>query len=51
MPSDKIDIETDGDPKTIYEDTTAHERSGFILDDTEQSGKDNKKPYDEQSSS
>lgn len=25
MPNDRIDIETDGDPKTIYEDTNIHE--------------------------
>lgn len=42
MPNNKIVVETDGDQKTAYEDTTAHERTGFIIDDTEQSGKENK---------
>ncbi|NIK78957.1 hypothetical protein FHS15_004103 [Paenibacillus castaneae] len=43
MPNNKIVIETDGDPKTAYEDTTVHERTGFIVDDAEESGADNKK--------
>lgn len=43
MPNNKIASETDGDQKTAFEDTTAHERPGFILDDTEQLGKENKK--------
>lgn len=51
MPNDKIVIETDGDQKTAYEDTTAHERSGFIIDDTEQLDKENKKQSDELSNS
>lgn len=41
MPNNKIDAETDGDPKTAYEDTSAHERTGFIIDDTEQLGDEN----------
>ncbi|UVI27272.1 hypothetical protein [Paenibacillus spongiae] len=39
MPNNKVDVETDGDPQTIYEDTTAHERTGFFLEDTEQLGR------------
>ncbi|MUG86305.1 hypothetical protein GNP92_08030 [Paenibacillus timonensis] len=27
---DQERIETDGDPRTIYEDTTPHTRSGFM---------------------
>ncbi|WP_178019094.1 hypothetical protein [uncultured Paenibacillus sp.] len=31
MPNhDHAPIETDGDPRTIYEDTTPHTRSGFM---------------------
>ncbi|MCH1639987.1 hypothetical protein MJ257_07715 [Paenibacillus timonensis] len=31
MPNhDQEPIETDGDPRTIYEDTTPHTRSGFM---------------------
>ncbi|MDU4696982.1 MULTISPECIES: hypothetical protein [Paenibacillus] len=31
MPNhDQAPIETDGDPRTIYEDTTPHTRSGFM---------------------
>ncbi|MGG6310731.1 hypothetical protein [Paenibacillus macerans] len=31
MPNrDRTPIETDGDPRTIYEDTTPHTRSGFM---------------------
>ncbi|MCK8489354.1 hypothetical protein M0651_19455 [Paenibacillus sp. MBLB2552] len=31
MPNhDQEPIETDGDPRTIYEDTTLHTRSGFM---------------------
>lgn len=51
MPNDKIVAETDGDQKTTYEDTSAHDRPGFILDETEQLGKDHKKQSDERSSS
>lgn len=47
MPNDKIVIETDGDEKTAYEDTTAHERSGFIIDDKAQLNKDITKQSDE----
>jgi hypothetical protein len=35
MPNDKIVVETDGDPKTEYEDKSAHERDGFVVDDTQ----------------
>ncbi|MDQ8738066.1 hypothetical protein [Paenibacillus sp. LHD-38] len=41
MPNKKIVVETDGDPKTAYEDTAAHERTGFIIDATEQLGNEN----------
>lgn len=51
MPNNKIVAETDGDQKTAYEDTTAHDRPGFILDDTEQLGKENKKHSGEPSNS
>ncbi|WP_169507566.1 hypothetical protein [Paenibacillus harenae] len=44
MPNHKITIETDGDQKTAYEDTAPHEREGFIIDDTEQAGQENKTP-------
>ncbi|QYR22785.1 hypothetical protein KZ483_07535 [Paenibacillus sp. sptzw28] len=37
MPRDKIVAETDGDPKTEYEDKTAHERAGFVIDDSQKS--------------
>jgi len=33
MPDDKLDIETDGNPQTMYEDTKAHDRPGFRVDD------------------
>lgn len=33
MPNEQIDIETDGNPETMYEDTTSHERIGFRADD------------------
>jgi hypothetical protein len=36
MPNEKIKIETDGDPEAIYEDTEAHERTGFMVEDTDQ---------------
>ncbi|SFM16910.1 hypothetical protein SAMN03159341_11910 [Paenibacillus sp. 1_12] len=36
MPNEKINIETDGDSETIYEDTEAHERTGFMVEDTKQ---------------
>ncbi|WP_156411073.1 MULTISPECIES: hypothetical protein [Paenibacillus] len=34
MPNDKIEKETDGNPITIYEDLSAHERHGYILDES-----------------
>ncbi|MCS7463366.1 hypothetical protein N0M98_24900 [Paenibacillus doosanensis] len=34
MPNERIEIETDGNPETIYEDTKSHERIGFRADDT-----------------
>lgn len=49
MPNKKIVIETDGDPKTAYEDTTVHERTGFIIDDAKESGEDNKKQINDMS--
>ncbi|WP_186446086.1 hypothetical protein [Paenibacillus cremeus] len=37
MPNEKIDIETDGDPETIYEDTAAHEHTEeFMVETTTQ---------------
>ncbi|MCR8634577.1 MULTISPECIES: hypothetical protein [Paenibacillus] len=36
MPKEKINIETDGNPETVYEDTAAHERTGFMVEDTKQ---------------
>jgi hypothetical protein len=33
MPDDKVDKETDGNPNTEYEDTEAHPRLGFRVDD------------------
>ncbi|WP_171653522.1 hypothetical protein [Paenibacillus foliorum] len=36
MPNEKIDKETDGNPETVYEDTAAHERTGFMVEDTDQ---------------
>ncbi|GIP37018.1 hypothetical protein J31TS4_02980 [Paenibacillus sp. J31TS4] len=36
MPHDHIEPETDGNPDTIYEDTNAHERLGFRVDDKTQ---------------
>jgi hypothetical protein len=32
MPNDKIDIETDENPETAYEDKSTHERTGFEVD-------------------
>ncbi|TYP73973.1 hypothetical protein [Paenibacillus methanolicus] len=32
MPHQK-EIETDGDPRTLYEDVSAHERTGFFVSD------------------
>lgn len=40
MPNGKIVDETDGDKKTVYEDTTAHERLGFGVDESEKIGKE-----------
>jgi hypothetical protein len=42
MPNNKIVDETDGDPNTAYEDTTAHERLGFGVDDSEKIGKEDR---------
>ncbi len=53
MPHNKIVDETDGDPNTAYEDTSAHERLGFGADDSEKIGKEDRnvnKP-DEQANS
>jgi hypothetical protein len=36
MPNEKIDIETDGNPETIYEDTTEHDRTGYTAENTKQ---------------
>ncbi|MDF2962880.1 MAG: hypothetical protein K0S39_4615 [Paenibacillus sp.] len=36
MPNDKIDIETDGNPETVYEDTTGHDPTGYTADNTKQ---------------
>jgi hypothetical protein len=36
MPHDKIDEETDGNPETMYEDTTEHDRTGFIVNNNVQ---------------
>ncbi|MCZ8521975.1 MULTISPECIES: hypothetical protein [Paenibacillus] len=33
MPYEKLDIETDGNEETMYEDTEAHERTGFAIDE------------------
>ncbi|MED4956981.1 hypothetical protein ABEO75_04205 [Paenibacillus macerans] len=30
MPDDRLPIETDGDPQTVYEDTSPHQRTGFM---------------------
>lgn len=30
MPYEREPIETDGDPNTVYEDTTPHLRTGFM---------------------
>ncbi|WP_169306713.1 hypothetical protein [Cohnella pontilimi] len=41
MPDEKIRDETDGDPSTQYEDTSAYERYGFrVGDNSEISGED-----------
>ena len=32
-PNDELKQETDGDPATVLEDTQAHERLGFRVDD------------------
>ncbi|WP_274361442.1 hypothetical protein [Paenibacillus thermotolerans] len=34
MPKDKLKDERDGNPKTVYEDTKAHERIGLRQDDS-----------------
>jgi len=36
MPNEKIEIETDGDPETIYEDTTAHNETGYTSENSKQ---------------
>jgi hypothetical protein len=36
MPNEKLDIETDENPETIYEDTTGHERTGYDPEYTKQ---------------
>lgn len=36
MPNEKIDIETDGNPETIYEDTAIHEETGYTPDNSKQ---------------
>lgn len=33
MPKDRIKVETDQDPRTVYEDTAAHKRPGMVIDD------------------
>ncbi|MBB3109787.1 hypothetical protein FHS18_001850 [Paenibacillus phyllosphaerae] len=33
MTDRKLDIETDGDERTRYEDTDRHDRTGFFVDD------------------
>lgn len=38
MPQDKLEKETDGNPETVYEDLTSHERDGFRTDDTQEIG-------------
>ncbi len=38
MPNERIVPETDGDPRTVYEDTNAHERLGLRIDDTKDIG-------------
>ncbi|CAM4180568.1 MAG: hypothetical protein E7L01_20520 [Paenibacillus macerans] len=30
MPNERISIEKDGDPQTVYEDTSPHLRTGFM---------------------
>jgi hypothetical protein len=34
LPKEKLDIETDRNPSTAYEDTAPHERVGVRADDT-----------------
>lgn len=31
MPHDKLEVETDGDPKTELEDVDVHDRTGFLI--------------------
>jgi hypothetical protein len=34
MPNGKIKEETDGNPRTMYEDLRAHERKGMMIEDS-----------------
>jgi hypothetical protein len=40
MPNDKIEIETDRDPLTKYEDTSEHDRKGMLIGNPTERGKD-----------
>lgn len=35
MPNEELDVETDGNQKTAYEDLHAHERTGFVVREPE----------------
>ncbi|WP_165971977.1 hypothetical protein [Paenibacillus piri] len=48
MPNENIDIETDGNPETIYEDTTEHESTGYTAENSKQiQHEDLNEPIDE----
>lgn len=36
MPNEPIDIETDGNPQTVYEDTSEHDPTGYTASNTKQ---------------
>lgn len=40
MPYDNIEKETDGNPLTIYEDPSVHERRGYIRDESHKNEND-----------
>ncbi|MBD0379238.1 hypothetical protein [Paenibacillus sedimenti] len=42
MPNNKIEKETDGNPLTIYEDLSVHERRGYKRDESQKSENDEK---------
>lgn len=44
MPNNKIDVETDGNPQTAYEDKSTHDRTGFEVDMSKRTDDKSDKP-------